>query len=102
MVTPAGRHGSPDSNLVGSPPERLVALDRPDLSRFTAEQIAIVDEVISWLRSNNAAEVSDRSHALLAWQVAEDDEEIPLEAAFVMDMEPKPGDPQIIETEQAA
>ncbi len=49
---------------------RIVALRSPDLSEFSAEEIAIVDKVINYLRDKRAFMVSFLSHAFLGWQAA--------------------------------
>jgi hypothetical protein len=51
---------------------------------FSAEEIALVDEVIRDLAPRNARETSDLSHARsVAWRLAEIGEEIPYEAVFL-------------------
>lgn len=62
--------------------QRLVALRAPDLSLFTAPEIALVDEIMSRLRSVNATGASDISHQDDGWRAAELGETIPYEAAF--------------------
>jgi uncharacterized phage-associated protein len=65
-------------------PDKTTALRDPDLSVFTAEEIAIVDEVLCELQSDNATMVSDRSHQFsVGWQVAAEQEEIPYETVFL-------------------
>ncbi|MBI2857371.1 MAG: SocA family protein [Chloroflexi bacterium] len=49
---------------------RLLALRDPDLSKFTAQEIAVVDVIIDALRSADAHQVSELSHAFLGWQAA--------------------------------
>jgi hypothetical protein len=63
--------------------ERPVALRDPELSGFSGEQIAIVDQVIGELWGKNARDVSDLSHEFVGWRVAEDGETIPYEMALV-------------------
>jgi uncharacterized phage-associated protein len=70
--------------------ERLIALREPDLGAFSAEEIAIVDEVIDRLAHHSAEEVSDMSHGFLGWKAAWRKYEltgqraiIPYSAAFV-------------------
>lgn len=69
---------------------RIVALRDPDLSRFSAEEIAIVDKVIELLRNADAYRVSELSHAFLGWKAARAEAEatgqqvtIPYGTAFV-------------------
>jgi hypothetical protein len=65
-------------------PDRTVPLREPDLSVFSAEEIAVVDEVLSALRDDNATMVSDRSHKFsVGWQIAEMQEHIPYSTVFV-------------------
>jgi hypothetical protein len=63
--------------------KRLVALRLPNLSGFTGEEIAIVDEVIDLLRDHNASEVSALSHELACWQLADLNQDIPYEAILL-------------------
>lgn len=63
--------------------KRLIALREPDLSLFSAAEIAIVDSVISDLCHQSANEVSDKSHEHPGWALAADGESIPYEAALL-------------------
>ncbi len=66
------------------PQKRLFPLRQPDLSKFSAAEIALVDEIIEALRHHNATEVSFLSHInVLGWQIAGDREDIPYEAVFL-------------------
>lgn len=63
--------------------KRLVALRAPDLSRFTAEEIATVDEVLDGLRNATATAVSQLSHKWsLGWKVARLGETIPYNTVY--------------------
>jgi len=63
--------------------KRLIALRRPDLSLFDAEEIAIVDAVIEKLKDATATAVSDGSHEFPSWKLAALKEEIPYCAAYI-------------------
>jgi hypothetical protein len=63
--------------------QRIVPLRKPDLSRFSAEELRIVDEVIEALRGKSAREVSHMSHEELGWQVVEDYQTIPYRTAWL-------------------
>lgn len=63
--------------------ERPVALREADLSRFTGEEIALVEKIIHALWHGTATQVSELSHRTSAWELARDGEDIPLEAVFV-------------------
>jgi len=65
--------------------ERVVPAIRPDLSMFSAEEIALVDEMIRMWRNRTAKRVSDLTHGR-AWKAAESSgTSIPYEAVFVSD-----------------
>ena len=69
---------------LGREQQRLVALRDPDLSLFSGEEIALVDQVIEYLRGKSAKEVSELAHNR-AWRVAKMGGSIRYEAAFVSD-----------------
>jgi hypothetical protein len=78
-------------DFLGMEQQRLVALRDPDLSLFSGEEIALVDQVIEYLRGKSAKEVSALSHNR-AWRVAKMGESIPYEAAFISDENPNEAD----------
>lgn len=81
---------------LGQTQHRLVALRRPDLAKFAAEEIALVDEVIDALRGQTATSVSDLSHLWsVAWQVAAMGETIPYSTVFAA--APGPLTPEMLE-----
>lgn len=73
--------------------KRLWAVRDPVLSRFSAEEISLVDDVIEALRCHNASDASLLSHLIaVGWQIAGDREEIPYEAVFLSGEPPTPTD----------
>ena len=50
--------------------QRVIALREPDLGDFSGAEIAIVDQVVEDLRTLDAEDVSDWSHAFLGWKAA--------------------------------
>ena len=62
---------------------RTIALEKPDLSKFTAEEIALVDTIVAHFRGKTACQVSDESHQFLGWEVAEKGETIPYPVALI-------------------
>jgi hypothetical protein len=57
---------------------RFIALRRPDLSSFSADEISLVDQMIEAICKNHtASSISAHSHDLI-WKSAEIGEEIPL------------------------
>lgn len=79
----------------GLPQCRLIARREPDLSLFSGEEIAIVDQVIRELWNLNATEVSDLSHQFIGWQIAREGEEIPYSTVRLGT--PRPPTPEEIE-----
>lgn len=63
--------------------KRPVALRDPDLSRFSAEQISLVDRVVQQLWGRTATEVSRWSHGFVGWQLADEGETIPYTLALL-------------------
>jgi hypothetical protein len=64
--------------------KRLLARRPADLDRYlTAEEIAIVDSVIEWLRPLTGKAVSDLSHLHPGWRLAEMGTTIPYVAALL-------------------
>lgn len=61
----------------GRAQQKLLALREPDLSLFSGEEIAIVQDVIRMLWQLDASAVSDLSHRFIGWQLAGDGETIP-------------------------
>ena len=70
----------------GYPQQKPIALRDADLDVFTAQEIAIVDQVIEEQHGMTATGISNRSHdEILAWKVAGDGERIPFETSWVVD-----------------
>lgn len=67
--------------------QRLVALESPDLSHFSGEDIAIVDEIIGRCWDDTATRLSVLSHEFPGWELAKDRETIPYYSALI-DLEP--------------
>ncbi|HUY37025.1 MAG TPA: Panacea domain-containing protein [Pirellulales bacterium] len=63
--------------------KRTCALREPDLSRFTGEEIALVDGLIADCWGKNAKTMSEMSHAFRGWSQARDGENIPYEIALL-------------------
>jgi hypothetical protein len=72
----------------GKTQHRLVALREPDISCFSAAQIAITEQVIDMLEGVNAQRTSDMTHDQI-WEMAAYREEIPYETVFVSREAPK-------------
>ncbi len=69
-----------------------IALREANLEQFSADEIAVVTEVIDRLRSKNAKEISDLSHRFAGWKLAADGEDIPYEVALARFGKPRKKD----------
>lgn len=67
----------------GLPQQRLLPRRSPDLSLFTADELAVVDSVVAELYGTTATDASEMSHAEVGWQMVEEHDTIPYEAAFL-------------------
>jgi hypothetical protein len=67
----------------GRTQHRVVNLRAPDLGVFTAAEIALVDRVIEELWNLDAEAVSDLSHRMMGWRLADLGETIPYETVFI-------------------
>lgn len=63
--------------------KRLLALRKPDLSVFEAEEIALVDSLIERYRRHTGARLSEISHEFIGWKLAKLYEEIPYSVVCV-------------------
>lgn len=84
-----------ERDYFGRPQQKLLALREPDLSDFSGEEIAIVQDVINILRPYDATEVSNLSHRFIGWQLAAEGEPIPYSTVALG--EPRPPTPSEIE-----
>jgi hypothetical protein len=67
----------------GLPQQRLVPTRSPDIGLFTPDELAVVDSVVAELYGTTATDASLISHAEVGWQMVEEHETIPYEAAFL-------------------
>ena len=65
---------------------RPVALERPDLSEFTAEEIFTVESILWEMRDMTARQLSALSHEHPGWRGTDEGEQIPYHSAL-LDME---------------
>src|SRR5262249_51620276 len=73
--------------------KRPVALRRSRTDRlFSADELAVVDDVIDELWAYTAKQVSDMSHETMAWRLTDDYDEIPYGTALLSHNEPTPED----------
>ena len=69
--------------------QRTIALDKPDMSLFTPEDIAYVERSIQHYWDMTGTETSDESHGV-AWKTRANGEPMPYEFALLSDRVPKP------------
>ncbi len=62
---------------------KIVNLRAPNLALFSAAQISLVDSVIEVLAGADADAVSELSHRLMGWKVAQMGGTIPYETIFL-------------------
>lgn len=74
-----------DLTIGGYEGVRPIAIRDPDLGVFSANQIAIVDEMISRYRSYSGTDISDASHGFIGWGLASLGAEIPYFTALIRD-----------------
>lgn len=65
---------------------RPIALRAADLSAFSAAEVALIHEVLQTFEEVNAKQISQWSHGLCGWAIAEPDQDIPYEAVFLSDL----------------
>lgn len=66
----------------GETQKRTVNLRRPNLDIFTGAEIAMVDRMIESMQGVIAEDVSEMSHSLVGWLVADDGETIPYNSIY--------------------
>ena len=69
-----------------------IALREPHLDSFSAEEIAIVTDVIEGLKRKNAKGISSLSHKFPGWKLAREGEIIPYEVALAIFAKPRQQD----------
>jgi hypothetical protein len=67
----------------GNVQKRTVNLRQPNLSVFTGEEISQIDEVIGSFENVKAEAVSELSHRMIGWMLADDGESIPYNTIFL-------------------
>jgi hypothetical protein len=71
-----------DAPLHGYNQRQFIALTKPDLSRFSGDEISLVDDVINTVSNRHtAASISQLTHDHI-WEAAEIGEELPLYTVF--------------------
>lgn len=84
----AGEIAVRERDFYGRRQRRAFALKEPDLSRFSAQEIDLVDRILHDWWGANAAQVSERSHQFVGWQLAGEGEVIPYNVTLIDNREP--------------
>ena len=71
---------------------RVIPRRDADLSSFMATEIALVDIVMDAVKEANATSLSDMTHHILGWKIADLKTVIPYEAAFLSEAPATPED----------
>ena len=80
---------------IDSRQKRVVPTGDIDLTVFSQDEIALIDDVVEAFRDHNAAQVSELSHRFVGWEIAEIGEDIACQTALVAS--PRPLTPAEIE-----
>ncbi len=72
-----------EESYLGYTQQRLLPLREPDLSAFGADELEIIDQVLAEFAGWSGTAISDLSHQDLGWQMVDEGETIPFEAAFL-------------------
>ncbi|MEX2139770.1 MAG: Panacea domain-containing protein [Pirellulales bacterium] len=88
----AGDIARGERNYFGRVQKRTFALRDARLEEFTADEIALVSELIRDCWGKNATEISLMSHRFRGWKMAEDGEDIPYETVLVQFQRPRDTD----------
>jgi hypothetical protein len=79
--------------------DRIVAIDEANTDVFDADELAIVDEVVTAFREHNNSEMRDASHRdFFGWELAGDMQEIPYQTVYLSPPEP----PEAVDAEHVA
>lgn len=70
------------SEYFNYPQTKYLPLRKPDLTKFKANEIEVIDAVLNRLSDMNAKQISDCSHADIPWLTTDDGEAIEYESVF--------------------
>ena len=63
--------------------ERLITIEKPDISQFSVDEISLINKVVAEFRGMSAKDISEKSHRFSGWKLAQMGEDIPYEVALV-------------------
>lgn len=68
----------------GYPQKRVMPSSGADLSKFSEEEIELIDSIIDEFKSYNGTDLSDWTHKQMPWLVTDNEQDIPYESVFVL------------------
>ncbi len=68
--------------------KRVIALREPDLTMFTGPEMAVVSDVIETCAGATATALSQWSHRLVGWKLADEGDDIPYHTVFLSNRKP--------------
>lgn len=81
-----------DRSHFGKSQRRTIARRDANLSKFSADEIALVTDIIDHCRGKNAREMSLMSHKFAGWKLAEEGEDVPYEVMLARLEKPNQGE----------
>lgn len=81
----AGKVGSYAGEYKGKEQNRYRSKSKPDMSAFSNEEMAVIDDVIAKYSDKNATDISAISHQDTPWIIADDNCPLDYEAVFYRD-----------------
>jgi transcriptional regulator with XRE-family HTH domain len=70
------------SNYFEHPQTKYLPLRKPDLSKLTAEELTVIEDVLNRLSDMNATQISNYSHDDIPWKTAKEGSVIEYESVF--------------------
>jgi hypothetical protein len=81
-----------DVHYFGQVQKRLVPKRPPNLELFTKDEIVLIDQVLEEIAEKSATDLSDYTHRMLAYNFADEKEELPLFSFLLTSVDPEPED----------
>ena len=82
-MTSTGEIATRPQSYHGWVQKKTFALREPDVTKFSAEEIDLVNRIIADWWGKTATEISNASHGFVGWQLAEKGETIPYDIALL-------------------
>ena len=79
-------------DFFGKVQKKCFALRKPNVEVFEKEEIVLMDQVLNALSQHNATSISHLSHKVMAWELANKMEDLPLNTYFLTSTAPTDAD----------